>query len=63
MRRRFMDLVSNPRLLLAHSPPEVIDGFSLLIRDELDVNTLVGDLLGVVDDTVAPAQRAIWIRE
>ncbi len=63
MRRRLHDLLDRRFSRSAYSPPEVIDGFSLLIRDELDVNTLVGDLLGVVDDTVAPAQRAIWIRE
>ena len=63
LRRRLHDLLDRRFSRSSYSSPEVIDGFSHLIRDEIDVDTLVGDLLGVVDETMAPAQRAIWIRE
>ncbi len=63
LRLRLHDLLDRRFSRSSYSSPEVIDGFSLLIRDEIDVDILVDDLLGVVDETMAPAQRAIWIRE
>jgi hypothetical protein len=63
LRRRLHNLLDRRFSRSSYSSPEVIDGFSHLIRDEIDVDTLVGDLLGVVDETFAPAQRAVWIRE
>jgi hypothetical protein len=49
------------RSVYAHE--EVIDGFAHKIRDVVDVDVLVRDLLGVVDTTVAPVRRAVWVRQ
>lgn len=41
----------------------VIQQFAHRLRDEVDLNILRQDLLGVVERTVAPEWAALWIRE
>ncbi len=33
------------------------------MRDETDLDTLGGELVGVVEETVRPAHAALWLRE
>lgn len=42
---------------------EVLDDFSQKVSDQVDVDELVDDLLDVVDETVVPAEAAVWVRE
>lgn len=42
---------------------EVLDAFSRSVADQVDVDTLVDDLLEVVDETVVPEGAAVWVRQ
>ena len=39
-----------------------LENFSARLRDEVDLETLTGDLLAVVDRTVKPAMSSVWLR-
>jgi hypothetical protein len=39
-----------------------VDGFARRLRDQVDLDALHGELLGVVDQTVQPTQASLWLR-
>jgi hypothetical protein len=39
-----------------------IDRFSTRLRQQVDLNTLTAELLGVVDQTMQPTQASLWLR-
>ena len=39
-----------------------MDAFSARLRDQVDLDTLAAELLGVVDQTVQPASASLWLR-
>ena len=41
---------------------KTIEGFSARLRDEVDLDTLSAELLGVVDRTVQPTTASLWLR-
>jgi hypothetical protein len=63
LRRRLQAVLDRRFSRSAFASQQVLAEFSHLIRDEVDTSTLVGDLLRIVDATLAPSRRAIWIRE
>ena len=40
----------------------VIDGFRARLRDQVDLDTLGGELLAVVDQTMQPTRASLWLR-
>ena len=39
-----------------------VDAFSVRLRDEIDLDTLSAELLGVVDETMQPSRVSLWLR-
>ena len=39
----------------------VVERFSVQLRDEVDLDVLAADLLGVVDQALAPAHMRLWL--
>jgi hypothetical protein len=39
-----------------------IEAFSARLRDQVDLDTLTGELLAVVDQTMQPTQASVWLR-
>ena len=39
-----------------------MDGFAARLRDQVDLDALEGELLGVVDQTMQPTQASLWLR-
>jgi len=46
-----------------YNAARTLDAFADRIRDEVDLDTLRGDLLDVVRDTIQPTHASIWLRE
>jgi hypothetical protein len=40
-----------------HDAAQTIEGFSPRLRDEVDLDSLTGELLAVVEDTMQPTRR------
>jgi hypothetical protein len=45
-----------------HDATRIIEGFGARLRDQVDLDTLTADLLGVVDQTMQPTQVSLWLR-
>jgi hypothetical protein len=45
-----------------HDAAQTIDAFSARLREQVDLDTLRAELLGVVDQTIRPTQASLWLR-
>jgi hypothetical protein len=45
-----------------HDAAQTIDAFSARLREQVDLDTLRVELLGVVDQTMRPTQASLWLR-
>jgi hypothetical protein len=45
-----------------HDAAKTIQAFSTRLRDQIDLDTLSGELLAVVDQTMEPTQVSLWRR-
>ena len=61
-RRRIQQAVDRRFNRRRHDTAETIQAFSTHLRDQLDLDTLQGELLAVVDQTMQPAQASLWLR-
>ncbi len=62
LRRRVQDLVDRRFNRRRYDAARTVDGFARRLRDQVDLDALRGELLGVVDQTVQPARASLWLR-
>src|SRR5215207_1371830 len=61
-RRRIQAVVDRRFNRRRHDTAETIQAFSTHLRDQVDLDTLQGELLAVVDQTMQPTQASLWLR-
>jgi hypothetical protein len=61
-RRRVQALVDRRFNRHRYDAARTVAAFSARLRDQVDLDTLHGELLGVVDQTVQPTRASLWLR-
>ncbi|HJU00132.1 MAG TPA: hypothetical protein VJ966_02875 [Actinomycetes bacterium] len=62
LRRRVQALVDRRFNRRRYDAARTVDWFATRLRDQVDLDALHGELLGVVDQTVQPTQASLWLR-
>jgi hypothetical protein len=61
-RRRIQRAVDRRFNRRRHDAGRIIEAFGARLRDQVDLDTLTGELLAVVDQTIQPTQASLWLR-
>ena len=62
VRRRVQELVDRRFNRRRHDAGQAIAAFGARLRDQVDLDTLTGELLAVVDQTIQPTRASLWLR-
>jgi hypothetical protein len=62
LRRRIQHAVDRRFNRRRYNTARTIEEFSARLRDQVDLDTLTGELLAVVDHTMQPTQASVWLR-
>lgn len=63
LRRRIQDTIDRRFYRRKYDTEQTLAHFNQTLRDEVDIETLKGQLIGVVQETMQPTKVALWVKE